>query len=114
MNLFNQQSNEFHGRHIGPNQVDTQAMLATIGMDSLETLISKTVPDSIRIKEDLDIPAAISEFEYLSELKKVAAKNKVYRTYLWSLVYGLYSLGRVFSFLLSYFSLSTRILFPHN
>jgi glycine dehydrogenase len=88
MNLFNQQSNEFHGRHIGPNQVDTQAMLATIGMDSLETLISKTVPDSIRIKEDLDIPAAISEFEYLSELKKVAAKNKVYRTYIGQGYYG--------------------------
>ena len=88
MNLFNQQSNEFQGRHIGPNQLDTQAMLATIGMDSLETLISKTVPDSIRIKENLDIPAAISEFEYLSELKKVAAKNKVYRTYIGQGYYG--------------------------
>jgi glycine dehydrogenase len=88
MNLFNQQSNEFHGRHIGPNQADTKAMLATIGMDSLETLISKTVPDSIRIKEHLDIPAAIGEFEYLSELKKVAAKNKVYRTYIGQGYYG--------------------------
>ena len=80
MSLFIQQSNEFHGRHIGPGAEDTKAMLKTIGVSSLEELISKTVPDSIRIKEDLDIPAAIGEFEYLSELRKVAAKNKLFKT----------------------------------
>ena len=88
MNLFEQQSTEFQGRHIGPNTGDTQAMLATIGMSSLEELISKTVPDSIRIKGDLNIPAAISEFEYLTELKKVAAKNKVYKNYIGQGYYG--------------------------
>ena len=88
MSLFNQQSNEFHGRHIGPNEKETAAMLETIGMDSLETLISKTIPDSIRIKENLEIPAAISEFEYLTELKKVAAKNKLFKTYIGQGYYG--------------------------
>lgn len=88
MNLFEEQSSEFQGRHIGPNAADTKAMLATIGMASLDDLIGKTVPASIRIKGDLNIPAPISEFEYLSELKKVAAKNKVYKNYIGQGYYG--------------------------
>ncbi len=88
MNLFEQQSTEFQGRHIGPGSADTKSMLDTIGIGSLEELIGKTIPDSIRIKGDLNIPAAISEFEYLSELKKVAAKNKLYKNYIGQGYYG--------------------------
>lgn len=88
MNLFEQQSTEFQGRHIGPNSADTKQMLATIGAGSLDELISKTVPDSIRIKGDMKIPAAISEFEYLSELKKTASKNKLYKNYIGQGYYG--------------------------
>ncbi len=88
MNLFEQQSTEFQGRHIGPGTADTKSMLDTIGIGSLEELIGKTIPDSIRIKGDLNIPAAISEFEYLSDLKKVAAKNKVYKNYIGQGYYG--------------------------
>ncbi len=88
MNLFEQQSTEFQGRHIGPNAADTQAMLSTIGGGTLDELISKTVPASIRIKGELNIPASISEFEYLGELKKVAAKNKVYKNYIGQGYYG--------------------------
>jgi len=88
MSLFQQQSNEFHGRHIGPNAKDTKLMLQTIGVNSLEELISKTIPDSIRIKEPLDIPAAVGEYEYLSDLKAVAAKNKLYKTHIGQGYYG--------------------------
>ena len=82
MNLFEQQQNEFAGRHIGPNENETQSMLSVIGMESLEELISNTIPDAIRIKGDLDIPAAVSEFTYLEELRKIAAKNKLFKTYI--------------------------------
>ncbi|MBC7890059.1 MAG: aminomethyl-transferring glycine dehydrogenase [Ferruginibacter sp.] len=82
MNLFEKQQNEFSGRHIGPNTTETTAMLSEIGVNSLEELINKTIPDGIRIKSDLDIPPAVSEFEYLNELKKVAAKNKVFKSYI--------------------------------
>ena len=82
MNIFEQQQNEFTGRHVGPDEQEKDAMLSAIGMSSLEELIGKTIPDAIRIKTDLDVPAAISEFEYLSELKKVAAKNKVFKSYI--------------------------------
>ncbi|MCX6208610.1 MAG: aminomethyl-transferring glycine dehydrogenase [Bacteroidetes bacterium] len=82
MNLFQQQSHEFQGRHIGPNKVDTKKMLDTIGVASIEELVNKTVPEAIRLNHNLNIPAAISEFEYLNELKKVASKNKVFKTYI--------------------------------
>lgn len=88
MNLFQQQSHEFHGRHIGPNKADTKKMLDTIGVSSVEELVSKTVPAAIRLQNELNIPAAISEFEYLTELKKVAAKNKVFKNYIGQGYYG--------------------------
>ena len=83
MNLFEKQQNEFSGRHIGPNQSEAAAMLKEIGVSSLEELISKTIPDAIRIKSDLDVlPPAISEFEYLNDLKKIASKNKVFKSFI--------------------------------
>ena len=88
MNLFEQQSSEFQRRHIGPGADETKAMLATIGSSSLDELISKTVPDAIRIKEPLALPQAISEFEYLTELKKTASKNKIYKNYIGQGYYG--------------------------
>ena len=88
MNLFEQQSAEFQTRHIGPNESDTRKMLDIIGVDSLEDLISKTVPDSIRIKKPLGVPAAVSEFAYLSDLKKTASKNKVFKNYIGQGYYG--------------------------
>ncbi|HUS01412.1 MAG TPA: aminomethyl-transferring glycine dehydrogenase [Chitinophagaceae bacterium] len=82
MNLFEKQANEFAERHIGPNEQETAEMLKEIGVNSLEELINKTVPAGIQSKEDLDISPAMSEFEYLAELKKIAAKNKVYKSYI--------------------------------
>ena len=75
MNLFEKQQNEFTGRHIGPGPKETTEMLATIGVSSLDELIRKTIPDSIRIQGDLPLPSATGEYEYLAELKKTAAKN---------------------------------------
>ncbi|TAH13410.1 MAG: aminomethyl-transferring glycine dehydrogenase, partial [Sphingobacteriia bacterium] len=88
MNLFEQQSTQFQRRHIGPNAKDLNGMLDTIQEKNVESLISKTVPDSIRIKSNLDVPAAISEFDYLQQLKIVASKNKVYKNYIGQGYYG--------------------------
>ncbi len=82
MNLFEHQNTEFQRRHIGPNEAETAAMLATIGVKTIEELVSKTIPASIRLENELNLPAAISEFEYLQEIKQVAAKNKLYKTYI--------------------------------
>ena len=82
MNLFEQQQYEFAGRHIGPNEQDAKEMLQTIGIDTLDELIDKTVPAAIRIKSPLKLPVAQTEFEYLNELRKIAARNKVFKTYI--------------------------------
>lgn len=79
----------FQNRHIGPNSEEVSAMLATIGVSSLEELIDQTVPDAIRNKEGLkNLPTALSEFEYLQELKKTAAANQVLRSYIGMGYYG--------------------------
>jgi glycine dehydrogenase len=82
MNLFEQQNTEFIRRHIGPNEAETHQMLQVIGEPSLDALIDKTVPGSIRMKEALDIPPAISEHEYLQLIKDISLKNKVYNNYI--------------------------------
>jgi glycine dehydrogenase len=48
MNIFNLQQDEFLQRHIGPNEKETNEMLAVIGINSVDELISKTIPQSIR------------------------------------------------------------------
>ncbi len=82
MNLFEQQSNEFIARHIGPNGTDTKRMLKKIGAESLDQLISNTVPPSIRMNHSLNIPPAMSEHEYLKHIKEVSLKNKVFTNYI--------------------------------
>ena len=82
MNLFEQQANEFAGRHIGPGDDETSAMLKIIGVRSMDELISKTVPAAIRSLEPLDTEGPISEYEYLNELRKIAGLNKVYKSYI--------------------------------
>lgn len=81
MNILDQQQ-EFQQRHIGPNAIDTAAMLATIGEPSLDALVNKTVPGNIRMENALQVPPALSEFEYLQHIKEVSLKNKVFRTYI--------------------------------
>ena len=82
MNLTTQQSNEFVARHIGPGESDTRSMLKTIGESSLENLIGKTVPAGIRMAEALNIPAAMSEHEYLKHIKEVSQRNKLFTNYI--------------------------------
>ena len=82
MNLFEKQSSEFAARHIGPNDAETKEMLNEIGVDSLEELINKTIPRDIRLPKELNVPMPVSEFEYLSELKEIANRNKIYKSYI--------------------------------
>ncbi|HXT01466.1 MAG TPA: aminomethyl-transferring glycine dehydrogenase, partial [Elusimicrobiota bacterium] len=75
-------ADDFSRRHIGSGQADQAAMLALLGQPSLDALIDAVVPSAIRLKKPLNLPAAASEAEALSELKKVASKNAVWRSYL--------------------------------
>ncbi|MBK8351561.1 MAG: aminomethyl-transferring glycine dehydrogenase [Saprospirales bacterium] len=74
--------NEFQARHIGPRATDINAMLQTIGVSSLEQLIDETVPANIRLKKSMNIGAPKAEYQYLQELKSIAQKNKVFKSYI--------------------------------
>lgn len=82
MNIFEQQQNEFTARHIGPNEEETAAMLKVIGVNSLDELIDKTVPASIRSDKALNTAGPVSEYQYLTELKKTASLNKIFRSHI--------------------------------
>lgn len=73
---------KFEHRHIAPNQQDTAKMLDTLGLNSIDELIGQTVPSNIRLKNALSLPPAKSEFDYLNNLKQVASKNKVFKSYI--------------------------------
>ena len=75
-------TDKFLWRHIGPRPEDIEDMLKVVGVSSLDELIEQTVPESIRLKNPLDLPAPLTEFEFFSRIKAVASKNKLYRTFI--------------------------------
>ncbi len=72
----------FQRRHIGPNAKEQEKMLATIKADSIDQLIYETIPDDIRLENELDLAPSMSEYEYLSHINELGAKNKVYKSYI--------------------------------
>lgn len=80
----------FSARHIGPGLNDVRAMLATIGVPSVETLISQAVPKSIRLDRPLALPAPASEAEALAELSATMAKNTVLKSFIGAGYHGVH------------------------
>ena len=80
--------NSFESRHIGVNETDVEKMLEAIGVGSVDELIQQTIPSSILKKEDLKIDDAVSEKDYLSNLKKIASKNSNFDNYIGQGYYG--------------------------
>ena len=74
--------NNFSDRHIGPRIKDIEKMLAVIGVNSLEELINQTIPSSIRLDKELDLPNSVSETRFLEYMNSLAKKNKNYRSYI--------------------------------
>lgn len=72
----------FVGRHIGPNPAEVQLMLDVLGSPTLDRLIDKTVPQAIRLKQPLKLPAATSEYRAIAQLKEIASKNQVFRSFI--------------------------------
>ncbi len=72
----------FARRHNGPDQESTQKMLEVIKADSLDKLIDETIPEGIRLQDPLNLPEALSETDFLSEFKKLAEKNSIYKSFI--------------------------------
>ena len=69
-------------RHIGPRENDIQLMLKTIGLASIEQLISETIPDDIRLKTPLNLDPAMTEYEYSNHISQLGNKNKMFQSYI--------------------------------
>ena len=76
------QHDAFVRRHIGPADADQAQMLRTLGLASIDSLIDKVVPKSIRSKAPLAIDEARSEAEVLDKLRQIANKNKVFKCHI--------------------------------
>ena len=74
--------NSFVTRHIGPRKSELTEMLETVGVLTMEELIEQTVPSDIRLKESLNLKEGISERKYYRKILNLAAKNKVFNTYI--------------------------------
>ncbi len=57
-------------------------MLQTVGVDSVDTLIDQTIPATIRLDHPLNLPAPKSEHQFLSDFKKLAQQNQVFKSYI--------------------------------
>ncbi|MFO7648430.1 aminomethyl-transferring glycine dehydrogenase [Halomonas campaniensis] len=73
---------DFIQRHNGPSRDDVATMLARLDMESLDTLIARTVPADIRLGRELELDPPRSEAEALDYLKRLARQNRVFKSYI--------------------------------
>lgn len=81
MNI-NFEKETFAHRHNGNNPDAITEMLETINANSIDQLIDETIPENIRHQEKLNLPKALSEVDFLSDFKKLASENKVFKSYI--------------------------------
>ncbi|HEX4781727.1 MAG TPA: aminomethyl-transferring glycine dehydrogenase [Usitatibacter sp.] len=83
----------FERRHIGPDEADQAAMLATLGFASRAELIDATVPAAIRRKTPMGIGGPRTEGEALGALRHIAEKNRIFKSYIGQGYYETYTPG---------------------
>ncbi len=69
-------------RHIGPRETDLEHMFKTIGVNDMSQLLYETFPDGIRLKNDLILDPAMTEYEYANHIQELGKKNKVFKSYI--------------------------------
>ena len=88
MQLNINHKDEFIYRHNSSMKNDTEAMLKTIGVNSVDQLIDETIPAHIRLKQRMQLPEPLTEVELLTMLSEVASKNKLYKNFIGQGYYG--------------------------
>jgi len=76
------QPDNFMLRHLGPKEEEIQKMLTALELDSVEELLSQTLPEQIRLDHPLALPEGISEHRFLNELRALADENELFETYI--------------------------------
>ena len=69
-------------RHLGPRESDLNYMFKTVGVESFDQLIYETIPNDIRLKNELNLDAPMTEYEYLNHIQELGKKNKVFKSYI--------------------------------
>ncbi|MDW8346129.1 MAG: aminomethyl-transferring glycine dehydrogenase [Bacteroidia bacterium] len=82
MNTNVHYTEEFEYRHLGSEGEALQTMLKEMNVSSVEELIEQTIPASIRLKKPLSLPEPLTEYQYLHHIKKIAQKNKIFKSYI--------------------------------
>ena len=72
----------FANRHIGPSEADIKQMLKQSDVDSLSQLIGETIPKKIRLDKPLNLPPALAEDDYLENIRSIASKNQIFRSFI--------------------------------
>ncbi|HPJ03891.1 MAG TPA: aminomethyl-transferring glycine dehydrogenase [Bacteroidales bacterium] len=85
-------SDHFVNRHIGPRDSDVAGMCRAIGVDSTEQLIDQTVPAAIRLNREMNLPPAMSEYEYLAHIRELGKRNSLFRSFIGQGYYGVATL----------------------
>jgi glycine dehydrogenase len=75
-------TDSFALRHLGPRDHDLPKMLETIGVETLDQLISETIPSDIRLKKPLELEDIMTEYEYANHIRLLGRTNKVYKSYI--------------------------------
>jgi glycine dehydrogenase len=75
-------SENFSSRHIGPRTSEVNSMLEAVKAQTIDQLIDETIPASIRLKKPLNLPPALTEYQYSKHIKQLASKNKSFKTYI--------------------------------
>jgi len=75
-------TNNFLSRHLGPRQKEIHKMLSFIGIESIEELLTETIPEEIRLKDKLESNTPLSEYQFLKHIQTLSNKNKLYDTYI--------------------------------
>lgn len=80
----------FMDRHIGPTAEEKAKMLKVIGVKTMEELIEKTIPATIRMSKPIDLPEGETEGEYLAEVRELLERNKIFKSYIGMGYYATY------------------------
>lgn len=73
---------QFYQRHNGPGEGEVKEMLQVIEASDLDQLVEQTVPLEIRLDQDLNLPTAQTEYDFLASFSRLMKKNKVFKSYI--------------------------------
>ena len=76
------QFDKFALRHIGPREEEISKMLTALEVNSIEELLSQTIPEGIRLKQPLALREGVSEYRFLNELRTLSDENELFETYI--------------------------------